>query len=213
MRKLSFLPLLLFFMSVHSQCGVYLTADDFKNGKVSDACKSFTKRSQRGADALVLHTETGNKVYEMDKIWGYKKDDLNDVCIVKNETYVVVGNGPLYFFPCKIEDAHRKRNKKGEIIYYKSGVNAYASVDLSKAPVRVRKMSDLLDLMDEGMLKKVKEHFNNNFCGVENQGLNFKEARKIPERPAMIEEVVDYYNSLFPGYRPFVYDTYEFVPR
>ncbi len=167
-----------------AQCGVFLSAQDYINGKLTNESKTLTIPSGAGPDDRVI---CGGKKYMFTEIWGFK-NNLSEYRIIYGEPKLIVCKGNIYGFT---PYGPIKNKSKGKIVYYREVVG-FGEIMITKdlKNPEVTSLADFRDLwsyMDTALLPKVKEFYSK--CVVNNEGV-----MPVPE------QIINYYNSLLPGY-------------
>lgn len=184
------LLVLLFTAKAFSQCGVYLTADDFVSGKLTSEGKVLSIPSGPGEDDRLV---VGGKTYLFEKIWGYK-DNLSMYRILNYQPHLIVCSGNLYAFA-----PYGPVKRKGKNTVYYRLTFGFGQISITKdiRSTEVTTVADYLSLwklMDPKLIPKVKEYFVERT--EENEGVT-----PVPE------QIINYYNSLLPGFVEPIYDT------
>jgi hypothetical protein len=176
-------------MQARAQCGVYLTAGDYINGKLTAEGKVLSIPSGPGPDDRVV---VSGKTFMFDKIWGYK-NNLSEYRMLDGEPRLIVCKGNIYAFapygPIK------KRGKK--TTYYRLTLG-FGQITVTKdlRSTEATTVADYLDLwkvMDPKLIPQVKQYFVKRTEA--NEGVT-----PVPE------QIINYYNSLLPGYVEPLYD-------
>lgn len=187
---------MLLFVSVQafSQCGVYLTADDFIAGKLTDEGSLLSIPSGRGEDdRVVITTKNGMKTHLFSNIYGYK-NKLSVYRIIFNQPYILVSRGAINAFT---PYGPISQTKKG-VVYYRR-VAGFGEVVITnnlhdKNPQIIADYIDLWKAMDLLYVGKVKDFVRR--MSSENGDIT-----------AIPEQTIEYYNSLLDGYVPAAYTT------
>jgi len=196
MKKLFLLAALFVSAIAYSQCGVYLTVDDYLNGKLTDECDKYTLPSGRGADdRLVLHTKAGKKTYMFNKIWAYK-DKLSVIRVLNGEQRLMVCKGAIYAFTeANLDPEPRIVLYKKQVTYHRiyDGLMYMGGTAADRQDFKVVKdFETLFELMDPALVPKVMAR---------------KEQLVAKGNEIILpEQLINYYNSLLPGYVP-LYNT------
>src|SRR4051812_6822875 len=95
MKKIILFAALLVAAKAYSQCGVYLTASDYINGKLTDECKKISIPSGPGPDDRVALL--GKRSYLWTEIWGYK-DGMSEYRILYGQPMLIACKGAIYVF-------------------------------------------------------------------------------------------------------------------
>jgi hypothetical protein len=188
MKKLFFLLVFLVSLKAYSQCGVYLTAEDFIAGKLTDEGIDIGIPSGPGEDdRVVVTTSHGKKAHKWADVWGYK-DNLSYYRILYGQPMIIVCRGKLIAYT-----PYGPIKKTGKNTTYYRKVDGFGEVYVStdfKNPDGISPVNDfsqLWALLDKSVLQKVKEYYVARTA--ENESLE-----------ATPEQIISFYNSLFPGY-------------
>lgn len=194
MKQCLFFFLVLFSVQAFSQCGVYLTADDFIAGKLTDEGGSISIPSGPGEDdRVVVTTKHGRKTHLFSDIYGYK-NKLSVYRILYNRPYIQVCRGAIHAFT---PYGPIEQTKKG-VVYFRRVVGfgeiVIASDLHDKNPQTITDYVDLWKVMDPLYVGKAKEFIRR--MSSENGDIT-----------AIPEQTIEYYNSLLNGYVPAPYTT------
>lgn len=194
MKQFIFCLLLVISAQAFSQCGVYLTADDFIAGKLTDEGGSISIPSGPGEDdRVVVTTKDGKKTHLFNDIYGYK-DKLSTYRILYNRPYILVCRGAITAFT---PYGPIEQTKKG-IVYYRRVIGfgeIVITTDLhDNKPQTITDYVDLWKVMDPLYVGKAKEFIRK--MSSENGNIQ-----------AIPEQTIEYYNAQLNDYVPAVYTT------
>lgn len=181
-------------VSAFSQCGVYLTADDFIAGKLTDEGSSLSISSVTGAESkVVVVTKAGSKTHFFKDIYGYK-NKLSTYRIISNKPYIQVCRGALNAFT---PYGPIEQTKNG-VVYYRRLMGfgeIVISTDLHTTSTQtITSYDELWKVMDTNYTRKVKEFVR-------------RMTNENGDIQAVPEQTIEYYNSLQNGFVPAKYTT------
>jgi len=169
------------------KCGIYLTVDDYLNGKLTDEGNKITEPAGRGnPDYILIHTKDGKKEHKKNKIWGYKIG-LGDYKMIDGKPRLVICRGAIYAF---IGRGAFVQNGKKIIFSRRSAIDFgtfYLTKDLRTIePTEFVNYYQIWRFMDTQLVKQVKKYGQSLVDG--------------GQHVVFPEQIINYYNSLLPGY-------------
>ncbi|HLP21244.1 MAG TPA: hypothetical protein VK174_13120 [Chitinophagales bacterium] len=194
MKNTLLLALLLIVGNVYSQCGVYLTAEDYTNGKLTDEGISLSIPSGPGEDnAVAIITKNGRKVHMWNKIWGYK-DKLSEYRIIYDRPMLIACKGAICVFA-----PYGPLSKSGKKVVYIRKAFGFGEITIASSPTskEITTLADYSELwrkMDPVFVPRVKDYYSQ---------LSSQNGDVMP----VPEQIINYYNSLVPGYVEPVYQS------
>lgn len=139
--------------------GIYLTADDFKKGKLTyegwSGDSSHKLELHDVLDKPYIHVKHGNQTQRFNKsdVYGFRDSDGRSYRFIGNKEYEIRDTGPLYIYSMK----HSARNPKGAPIGIATSYFFSVSADGSVIPLTIanlkntfpenHKLHDNLDMM------------------------------------------------------------------
>lgn len=199
MKAITLLAFLLLFTSAYSQSGVYLSADDYINHKLTDECQSLSVPSKPGEnDVIVLLTKNGRKTYLFSEVWGYKNGH-SEYRILQGKPHLIACKGNIYALT-----PYGPILQKGKKVIYYRYKESFGAVTITKDisdlnPSTYTDYTELWKQFDSTSVKDLKDYY-----------IKLIPASKGYE--VAPEHIINYYNSTRPGYIPPVYTEIEVRP-
>jgi hypothetical protein len=197
MRPLLLLICLFFYACSYAQSGVYLSADDYLNNKLTDECKSLSIPSRKGPnDRILLLTSKGSKTYTFYEVWGFK-DGIAEYRVVHGRPMLIVCKGVLWAF-----SPNGSLKKKGDkIVFQRTLTYGFGEITVTKdirdpEPITYTGYPDLWKQFEPKSVPGLKEYYS-------------KLMLKDEDNFVAPEEIINYYNSTRPGYVPPIYTDIE----
>jgi hypothetical protein len=187
MKKIIVLLCSILFLATgaRGQCGIYLSAEDYLSGKLTSESKVLSIPPGPGEDDRVV---CGGKTYLWKDIWGYK-NNLSEYRMLQGQPCIIACKGNLYALT-----PYGPFKRVGKKVIYVRKVVGFGEVMVTK-DIRDKEVNSVMDFktlwsyMDPELIPKVKDFFAK--CSVENKGVM-----------CLPEQIINYYNSLLPGYIP-----------